>query len=211
MNTPGYERLAAVLRAAYDQAAQGKGKERHANDLPFHEQPMQQIARRRGLGFILGQADKKSEEAQGLLERGDFEAFRREILGAINYLAGAIIFAEPGRPDWREAPQDATHWHERAGWLRVRPDDVIEYRDGWAWRVVDNGAELFRGEWIARPAPSQESEQAERDGHVWTPCGLAAPMPGLKVSYRLSENAELRGPIEPGQTPPGATHWRYIR
>ncbi|WP_288081574.1 hypothetical protein [Pseudomonas sp.] len=94
MDVPGYERLAAVLQAAYDQAAKGKGAERHANDLPFHEQPMQQIARRRGLGFILGQADKKSEEAQGMLERGQREAWRREILGAIVYLSGALVFTD---------------------------------------------------------------------------------------------------------------------
>ena len=94
MNQPGYETLAAVLREAYDQAATGKGAERHANDLPFHEQPMQQIARRRGLGFLLGQVDKKTEEAQGMLERGERAAWRREILGAINYLAGALIFVD---------------------------------------------------------------------------------------------------------------------
>lgn len=94
MNTPGYERLAAVLQAAYNQAAQGKGAERHANAKPFHEQPMQTIADRRGLGFILGQVDKKTEEAQGMLERGQFEAWRREVLGAIVYLAGAVIWAD---------------------------------------------------------------------------------------------------------------------
>jgi len=54
MNEPGYESLAQVLQEAYDQAARGKGAERHANDLPFDQQPMQQIARRRGLGFLLG-------------------------------------------------------------------------------------------------------------------------------------------------------------
>ena len=89
----GYESLATVLDAALDQAACGKGAERHGNGLPFDQQPMQQIASRRGIGFILGQADKKSEEAQGMLERGEIDAFEREILGAINYLAGAIIFA----------------------------------------------------------------------------------------------------------------------
>ena len=93
MSAPGYFDLAAVLGAAFEQAAFGKGKERHANDLPFHQQPMQQIAQRRGIGFILGQADKKSEEAHGMLERGDLLAFEREILGAIVYLAGAVIFA----------------------------------------------------------------------------------------------------------------------
>lgn len=91
MNVPGYESLAAVLSAAFDQAARGKGKERHANDTPFDQQPMQLIADRRGIGFILGQADKKSEEAQGMLDRGEVDAAIREILGAIVYLAGSIV------------------------------------------------------------------------------------------------------------------------
>ena len=103
MNEPGYESLAKVLQEAYDQAARGKGAERHANDLPFDQQPMQQIARRRGLGFLLGQVDKKTEEAQGMLERGDRAAWRREILGAINYLAGALVFtSEPSARDWQD-------------------------------------------------------------------------------------------------------------
>lgn len=45
MDAPGYEHLAAVLQDAYAQAAFGKGKERHANDLPFDHQPMQAISR----------------------------------------------------------------------------------------------------------------------------------------------------------------------
>lgn len=97
LESPGYERLADVLHRAFSQASEGKGKERHANALPFHEQPMQQIARRRGIGFILGQADKKSEEAQGMLERGDTDACVRELLGSIVYLAGAIIHIEDRR------------------------------------------------------------------------------------------------------------------
>lgn len=91
LSAPGYERLAGVLGRAFHQAAHGKGRERHANDLPFHDQPMLQIARRRGIGFVLGQADKKSEEAQGMLERGLADAAVRELLGAIVYLAGAVI------------------------------------------------------------------------------------------------------------------------
>jgi len=94
MDEPGYERLAHVLHRAYAQSAQGKGAERHADGQPFHEQPMQQIAKRRGIGFILGQADKKSEEAQGMLRRGEADAAVRELLGAIVYIAGAIIFIE---------------------------------------------------------------------------------------------------------------------
>lgn len=90
----GYESLANVLERAFDQAATGKGAERHADNKPFHQQPMQQIGDRRGVGFILGQADKKSEEAQGMANRGQVDAAVRELLGAIVYLAGAVIWLE---------------------------------------------------------------------------------------------------------------------
>lgn len=93
----GYESLANVLERAFDQAATGKGAERHADNKPFHQQPMQQIGDRRGVGFILGQADKKSEEAQGMASRGQVDAAVRELLGAIVYLAGAVIWLERGR------------------------------------------------------------------------------------------------------------------
>jgi len=94
VDVPGYEKLRNVLERAYDQAAVTKGAERHANDRPFHEQPMQTIADRRGIGFILGQVDKKTEEGQGMIGRGENEAAVRELLGAIVYLAGAIIHLE---------------------------------------------------------------------------------------------------------------------
>lgn len=96
-NVSGYERLADVLERAFDQAATGKGAERHDDDKPFHQQPMQAIGDRRGVGFILGQADKKSEEAQGMANRGQVDAAVRELLGAINYLAGAVIWLERHR------------------------------------------------------------------------------------------------------------------
>ncbi len=90
MNVAGYEKLADVLQRAYDQASAGKGKERHAGDLPFHEQPMQQIGDLVGEGFMLGQAIKKLQESQRL-PAGRAIAER---LGAINYIAGSIIFLE---------------------------------------------------------------------------------------------------------------------
>lgn len=96
-NVSGYERLADVLERAFDQAATGKGAERHADDKPFHQQPMQTIGDRRGVGFILGQADKKSEEAQGMANRGQVDAAVRELLGAIVYLSGAVIWLERHR------------------------------------------------------------------------------------------------------------------
>ena len=90
MKEPGYELLAYVLERAYNQAALGKGKERHANGEPFDEQVMQDGARRFGVGALLFQAFKKSEESQRLpLDRGV-----NELLGAIVYLAGAVIRRE---------------------------------------------------------------------------------------------------------------------
>ena len=89
MNVEGYEQLAAVLQDAYDQAAKGKGAQRHATGKPFHEQPMQNLIRLYGPGFALGQAGKKMQESQ----RMDRDAAERELLGAIVYIAGAIIAA----------------------------------------------------------------------------------------------------------------------
>jgi len=83
----GYECLAAVLADAYDQAAIGKGAERHADGRAFDEQPMQQLIDLYGPGFALGQAAKKAQESQRMKP----DAARRELLGAIVYLAGAIV------------------------------------------------------------------------------------------------------------------------
>ena len=91
MNVPGYERLADVLQRAYDQAARGKGKERHAQDLPFHQQPMQAVIQLHGVGFATGQASKKASEA---LRLPTLERQVAELLGAIVYLSGAVIALE---------------------------------------------------------------------------------------------------------------------
>lgn len=90
MTTPGYERLAEVLQRAYDQAANGKGKVRHAQGEPFHEQVMQIGARKFGVGSLLFQAFKKSEESQRLPQ----DRAVAELLGSIVYLAGAVIALE---------------------------------------------------------------------------------------------------------------------
>lgn len=87
MAEPGYETLAAVLLDAYQQAAIGKGAQRHADGKPFDQQPMQQLIELYGIGFALGQAGKKSQEAMRL----EYPAARRELLGGIVYLAGAIL------------------------------------------------------------------------------------------------------------------------
>lgn len=98
MNTPGYEQLAAVLQAAFDQAANGKGAERHANDLPFHEQRMQGIS-----GLLNTDGGMAYQVCKKILEARDMPhaARERELLGAIVYTAGMVIYhrgrhIEPG-------------------------------------------------------------------------------------------------------------------
>lgn len=84
---PGYESLGKVLVAAVDQAAMGKGRERHAHPgESFDRQKICEITRRVGIGYPLGQAIKKAEESLRLGEAGP-----AELLGAINYLAAAHI------------------------------------------------------------------------------------------------------------------------
>lgn len=95
LQAPGYERLAMVLKMAFNQAAHGKGKERHAADgVPFEDQPMNAINELLGSndGHIY-QAGKKSIESKRLPD----ERAIAELLGAINYLAGAVIHIQLGR------------------------------------------------------------------------------------------------------------------
>jgi hypothetical protein len=89
-----YTNLRAVLDAAYEQAASGKGKERHANERPLDRQPIMEIGRMVGHGFPLGQAIKKAQEAGGMINRGNSTAARAELLGAINYLAAAYLLTQ---------------------------------------------------------------------------------------------------------------------
>lgn len=109
MNTPGYEQLAAVLQDAFKQAAAGKGAERHAKGQPFHEQRMQTISTLldsdAGMAF---QVCKKLTEGMGL----PHEARERELLGAINYIAGIVIFHRQRQPK-AEAPAELLTTQER--------------------------------------------------------------------------------------------------
>jgi hypothetical protein len=94
LEAPGYDTLASVLIRAFRQAAEGKGAQRHAQGQPFDQQPMQQLIRLYGIGFALGQAAKKAQEAQRL---PTVDRQVAELLGAINYLAGAVIALEAGQ------------------------------------------------------------------------------------------------------------------
>lgn len=90
MTTPGYEVLADVLQAAYDQAAHGKGAERHARGNAFEDQHMQTISTllgsHDGMAF---QAIKKLTEGLAFTNHGQRE---RELLGVIVYVAGIIVW-----------------------------------------------------------------------------------------------------------------------
>lgn len=85
-----YETLRTVLDDAFDQAAHGKGKERHARGNPFHKQHMQTISQMldtdRGMAF---QAIKKLTEG---LDLSNQDARERELLGAIVYIAGIVVY-----------------------------------------------------------------------------------------------------------------------
>ena len=87
----GYEPLFGVLMDALKQASGGKGKERHANGLPFLDQPIMTIADGHGMGFLTGQATKKLQESHKLLELRGKDAAVAEMLGAIVYTAAAIL------------------------------------------------------------------------------------------------------------------------
>jgi len=90
---PGYEPLAKVLQAALDQSALGKGKERHATaGKPFISQPICEIGRMVGIGYNVGQAMKKGQEAMRL----PTERAQAELLGAIVYMASAYLLLGEG-------------------------------------------------------------------------------------------------------------------
>ena len=85
---PGYEPLAKVLQAAMDQSSRGKGRERHATTgTPFLSQPICEIGRMVGVGYNIGQAMKKGQEAMRLPR----DRAQAELLGGIVYLAAAYL------------------------------------------------------------------------------------------------------------------------
>lgn len=98
-----YASLRRVLDSAYDRAAKTKGAERHAGPgQRFEDQPILQIARHRGAGFLLGQMDKKLAEA----DRLPTEQALNEISDALVYLAAYRLLVEETRKNKVDKPQD---------------------------------------------------------------------------------------------------------
>jgi len=89
-----YQTLIDVFDAALSMA-KNMGADTHAiHGQEFERQPIVDIGLRLrgiGLGFQLGQAEKKIEEAANYISLYDKTSTRSELLGAINYLAAAII------------------------------------------------------------------------------------------------------------------------
>jgi len=94
----GYEELERILKLAYNQAASGKGKQRHSKQAigfrPWHEQPILQIARMVGTGGHAYQVQKKVQEAVTMQGNGNFAGAKAEVLGAIVYAAAMYKLLE---------------------------------------------------------------------------------------------------------------------
>ena len=91
-NEPGYATLAGILQSAHDQAAHGKGRDRHADNKPFLDQPIMEIARMlTGIDGHMFQTMKKSQEAARMVRRGQYDAAVHELLGIINYASAAVL------------------------------------------------------------------------------------------------------------------------
>ena len=88
-----YKRLKEVFEDAVAQAG-GEGEDKHGGAIPFERQMGFSVTRDVGLGFPLGQAMKKINEA--IVYAGEDECGKTvdELLGAINYLAMAAIVLE---------------------------------------------------------------------------------------------------------------------
>lgn len=91
----GYQGLATVFERSLNQAQNGKGNERHqVGETSFEQQPICELARLFGTGYNFGQAAKKAHETSQLSTK---EAKVNELLGAINYLAAAVLVIEEGK------------------------------------------------------------------------------------------------------------------
>ena len=87
-----YLPLLRTFLGALEQAAYGKGRERHANDLPFTEQPILTMARMLDSDAGLAQqVIKKTVEARSLPTK---QARINELRGTLVYAAAMILFEE---------------------------------------------------------------------------------------------------------------------
>lgn len=86
-----YGELERILKLAFDQAANGKGRERHAMGpvgfRPWDRQPILENARQVGPGGPALQIMKKAQESVTMAGNKNFAGAKAEALGAIVYAA----------------------------------------------------------------------------------------------------------------------------
>lgn len=165
----GYDSLVQVYQDAVIQASKGKGRERHASEGEAYEnQIICEVARRVGLGYPLGQAVKKIYESQRIGgERGV-----AELLGALNYVAAAVIVMREGLEPAPKADEEPKFKHGDKVQCRITLPSVsdrlwvdgeyVRYEKGRSLpHVVFTNAtlELVSDEDI-RPAPKAEGCEA---------------------------------------------------
>lgn len=101
------EDLYHKLMEAYDQSASGKGMERHGDrGSKLLDQVMGRTIRTYGRGFAWGQASKKILEAERFVQKGEYDRARKELLGAIVYVAAGALDvdrAQAAQDDPKEA------------------------------------------------------------------------------------------------------------
>lgn len=119
-----YLPLLRTFLGALEQAAYGKGRERHANGLPFTEQPILTMARM--LDSDAGRAQqviKKTIEARSLPSK---TARINELRGTLVYAAAMILFEEMyGKPDAK--PSSTSRSMVRVKISDLQPGMVIRF------------------------------------------------------------------------------------
>lgn len=119
-----YLPLLRTFLGALEQAAYGKGRERHANDLPFTEQPILTMARMLDSDAGLAQqVIKKTIEARSLPSK---TARINELRGTLVYAAAMILFEEMyGKPDAK--PSSTSRSVVRVKISDLQPGMVIRF------------------------------------------------------------------------------------
>lgn len=119
-----YLPLLRTFLGALEQAAYGKGRERHANDRPFTEQPILTMARMLDSDAGLAQqVIKKTIEARSLPSK---TARINELRGTLVYAAAMILFEEMyGKPDAK--PSSTSRSVVRVKISDLQPGMVIRF------------------------------------------------------------------------------------
>jgi len=82
----------AALSVVIEQVTTGKGEERHGGGKSFMAQPWVALAKKHGVGFLTGQAEKKWIEAETSMIATDDARYVREVAGAIAYSLMALLW-----------------------------------------------------------------------------------------------------------------------